>query len=130
MQRLSQQRTLDSLWNLLSECLQVCCLVLILMFFFFRQIYSLRLGILFCTCLRNEEEREKHSRREETCESQLLHLIGKILYRRARFPIDGGSLTMTIVLISSQSSDFPPDIRKFLSFAERHRTVLHHRYAP
>lgn len=77
----------------------------------------------------SKEEREKRSRRQETRESQLSHLQQEIggpgsPSMANQNPDD--SLNQLSVSVSNPSAalDLPPDTQKFLSFAERHRTVL------
>lgn len=79
----------------------------------------------------SKEEREKRSRRQETRESQLSHLQQEIggpgspSMAAQSNPDDSLSqLTMSMSTSSSSAYDLPPDTQKFLSFAERHRTVL------
>lgn len=78
----------------------------------------------------SKEEREKRSRRQETRESQLSHLQQEVggpgsPSMAAQSSADD-SMNQLAVSMSSTSSaqDLPPDTQKFLSFAERHRTVL------
>lgn len=78
----------------------------------------------------SKEEREKRSRRQETRESQLSHLQQDIggpgSPSMATQSNAEDSMNQLTVSMSSTSSaqDLPPDTQKFLSFAERHRTVL------
>lgn len=77
----------------------------------------------------SKEEREKRSRRPETRESQLSHLQQEIggpgsPSMAAQSSNDDSLNQLTLSMSSAPSSDLPPDTQKFLSFAERHRTVL------
>ena len=77
----------------------------------------------------SKEEREKRSRRPETRESQLSHLQQEIggpgsPSMAAQASNDDSLNQLTLSMSSAPSSDLPPDTQKFLSFAERHRTVL------
>lgn len=76
----------------------------------------------------SKEEREKRSRRPETRESQLSHLQQEIggpgSPSMAVQTSNDDSLNQLTLSMSSAPSDLPPDTQKFLSFAERHRTVL------
>lgn len=77
----------------------------------------------------SKEEREKRSRRPETRESQLSHLQQEIggpgsPSTAAQTSNDDSLNQLTLSMSSAPSSDLPPDTQKFLSFAERHRTVL------
>ena len=81
----------------------------------------------------SKEEREKRSRRPETRESQLSHLQQEIggpgSPSMANQTSNDDSINQLAVSMSSApASDLPPDTQKFLSFAERHRTVLNQVY--
>ena len=132
--RLSQQLILDSVWNTLSECLQELAdtpdhhAVLVLQ-------PAVEAFFLVHAAQTSKEEREKRSRRQETRESQLSHLQQEI--GGPGSPSSAGvssaalahdeshnQLSVSMAASSSSSADLPPDTQKFLSFAERHRTVL------
>ncbi|XP_032797159.2 LOW QUALITY PROTEIN: E3 ubiquitin-protein ligase HUWE1 [Daphnia magna] len=125
--RLSQQLLLDSLWNTLSECLQELAdtpdhhAVLVLQ-------PAVEAFFLVHAAQTSKEEREKRSRRPETRESQLSHLQQEIggpgSPSMAVQTSNDDSLNQLTLSMSSAPSDLPPDTQKFLSFAERHRTVL------
>ena len=79
----------------------------------------------------SKEEREKRSRRQETRESQLSHLQQEIggpgspsMAGSAQSADDSLNQLAVQTMSTSTAADLPPDTQKFLSFAERHRTVL------
>ena len=127
--RLSQQLILDSLWNTLSECLQELAdtpdhhAVLVLQ-------PAVEAFFLVHAAQTSKEEREKRSRRQETRESQLSHLQQEIggpgspNLASGQANADDSINLMTVSMTSSSALDLPPDTQKFLTFAERHRTVL------
>jgi len=78
----------------------------------------------------SKEERDKRSRRQETRESQLSHLQQEIggpgsPSTVAQGNVDDSYSQLSMAAAGSTSTaNLPPDTQKFLSFAERHRTVL------
>ena len=148
--RLSQQLLLDSLWNTLSECLQVAFKkkkTKVVRFLIRVLLVSKELAdtpdhhavlvlqpaveafFLVHAAQTSKEEREKRSRRQETRESQLSHLQQEIggpgsPSMAVQSSQDDSLNQLTLSMSSAPSSDLPPDTQKFLSFAERHRTVL------
>merc|ERR1712200_304270 len=128
LESLSDQLILNSLWDTLSNCLKELAetpdhhAVLVLQ-------PAVEAFFLVHAAQTSKEEREKRSRRQETRESQLSHLQQEIggpgsPSMANQNPDD--SLNQLSVSVSNPSAalDLPPDTQKFLSFAERHRTVL------